>query len=283
MGQTAREVALLSLLKMQSQGFSNLVIDAKIKAANLNERDAAFATALFYGVLERMPTLDRIIRKYSKNGLRRVDDVVLNALRLGLYQLLYMDSVEDYAAINESVELIKRLGKGKASGYANAVLRAFLRDDKQISYPPKSDVVAYLSAMYACPRDLTAYFVSAYGQQNTETMLQSFLGRPPLYIRVNTTKTTPQELARLFTQQGAVVSAVPLAPNCLKVEGIQAIEKSEWFQKGYFHVQDLSSQLCVQALDPKEGQTVLDMCCSPWRQNLYHCPANAQHRHRIRL
>ena len=114
-----RTLAVKALLRVNEGGFSNIVLDALLSGAQLEHRDKAFVSALFYGVLERRITLDRILKKYSKTPLEELEPAVLECLRIGFYQLIYMNSVPDMAAANETVEAVKQLGCGKASGFVN--------------------------------------------------------------------------------------------------------------------------------------------------------------------
>ena len=132
----ARFLAIKLLNKtFDKQGFSNLVLDYALSNAQLEPQDKRFCSMLYYGVIERKITLDYIISKYSKKPLNKLDLSILNILRCGIYQLKYMDSVPDSAAINESVKLVKKYRLTSAAGFVNAVLRNFVRDNKEFSLP----------------------------------------------------------------------------------------------------------------------------------------------------
>ena len=127
MADKARLLAARALLRVSSGGFSNIVLDSMLEEAKLDQRDRAFASALFYGVLERRITIDILIKKYSSTPPEKLDPEAAEVLRMGFYQILYMNSVPDNAAVNESVELIKALGFPKASGFVAGLLSAFPR------------------------------------------------------------------------------------------------------------------------------------------------------------
>ena len=134
----ARTAAAQALMRMEGAGaYSNLVIDALSAKNGLSPRDGAFAAALFYGTLERMLTIDHILARYSAKPLSALTPAVRASLRMGVCQLLYMDGVDDYAAVSESVNLVKSLGCARASGFVNGVLRAFLRDGKAVPPAPR--------------------------------------------------------------------------------------------------------------------------------------------------
>lgn len=262
---TARQTSLDALCKMQTdEAFSNIIIDKQLSASALSARDRAFASKLFYGVLERRITLDHCIAKYSKLPLKKLSPQVLNILRMGIYQLVFMDSVPDSAAVNESVKLVCACRQQSAKGFVNAVLRSFLRDDKKIILPNKNaDHTKYLSVKYSCPEPLIKKWFSEYGKEDTELILKSSLGTPPLFIRVNTNKTDLKTLAAAFSQKGIKIYKSGDCENCLVIAKSGGIEHMEEYKNGLFYVQDLASQLLCGLIKPKKGETVLDMCAAP--------------------
>ena len=261
--KTARQIAVEALGKVNgSKGYSNIVIDKALEQSGLDLRDAAFATALFYGVLERMLTLDHCIAGFSKTPVEKLTPQVREILRVSLYQILYMDSVPDSAAVNEAVNLTRVFRKESAGGFVNGVLRAFLRSGKRVPRMAGSRA-DQLSIQYSCPAWLVQLWLDSYGEENTEGILKTSLGRPPVYIRVNTLKTTADALSVQLEEEGAVVRRDEMEENCLRVSGTGDVTALPAFQEGLFHVQDTSSQLCVKALDARPGMRVLDICAAP--------------------
>lgn len=261
--KTAREVALEALLKVnRGGGYSNLVLDKLIQRNQLNEQDSAFATALFFGVLERMVTIDYILAFHSKTPLRKLTPAVREILRMGIYQLLFMASVPDSAAVNESVELVKSTGRPRAAGYVNGVLRSFIRAGKEPP-PLEGGEAGRLSILYSCPQWLVQLLLDSYGQKKTRLFLSHSLDKPPLFIRVNTQKVAAADLISRLESEGAKAVADPDLPGCLRLEYSGHPAKLPSFEEGLFHVQDKSSQLCVLALNPKPGHAVLDICAAP--------------------
>ena len=257
-----RKIVLKALLKLEKDdGYSNIIIDNAIQTAGLEGRDANFAAALFYGVLERKLTLDYIIQTYSKQGSTKIKPIVLQVLRLGLYQLLYMDKVPDSAAVNESVRLIKAMGLSSLSGYVNAVLRAFLRDGKQIKYP--DDPVERLTVEFSCPRPIVDSFIADYGLPLAKTILSGFTKQRGVTIRVNTVKIEQKAFEDMLNAAGVAFEKSEICEHALLLKQQGSVEKLCGFEKGYFHVQDLSSQLCAKALGAKPGDRVLDVCAAP--------------------
>ena len=259
----ARQLAAEALMKVNRRdAWSNLVLDATLRQYKPDPRDAAFISALVYGVLERGVTLDACIAAHSKTPLKDLSPQVLEVLRLGIYQLLYMDSIPDHAAVAESVELVRTLGKPKAAGFVNGVLRAFLRANKAVPLP-KGPKDLRLSVEYACPMPLVKLWLKSYGETDTIRVLKASLGRPPLYVRVNTLLITSEELISRLAAHGVEAAPDTTLPNCLLLENAGALRELPEFKRGFFHVQDKASQLCAAALGVKPGARVLDMCAAP--------------------
>lgn len=251
------------LMKMDSsEAYSNLLLDHVFSEAELSDRDKAFAAALFYGVLERRLTLDHVIEKNSRIPFEKLDKAAVQILRTGLYQLLYMPSVPESAAVNESVKLCKKLKCFSAQGFVNGMLRSFIRNGKKISYlgmePEKR-----LSVEYSCPEWLTEKLLNEYGTDFTVRALKASVGKPPVYARVNTLKTTTDKLLAELAKHRVRAEAFPELENCIRLDKAGDIEKCAPFRQGLFHVQDISSQLCCLTLRPVVNETVLDVCAAP--------------------
>lgn len=251
------------LMKMESsEAYSNLLLDHAFNEAELSDRDKAFAAALFYGVLERRLTLDHVIRTNSKIAFEKLDKAAVQILRTGLYQLLYMPSVPESAAVNESVKLCKKLKCFSAQGFVNGMLRSFIRSGKKISYlgisPEKR-----LSVEYSCPEWLTEKFISEYGMDFAVRALKASVGKPPVYARVNVLRTTTDKVIAELSKHRIKAAPYPGLVNCIRLEKAGDIEKCAPFRQGLFHVQDISSQLCCLTLRPVVNETVLDVCAAP--------------------
>ena len=265
----ARQVVAEALCRMErEQSWSNLVFDSQMKKNPLGSRDSAFAGALFYGVLERRLTLDACIASFSTVKLRKLSSAVHAILRMGVYQLMYMDGVPDSAAISESVELARKLRQPKSAGFINAVLRNFVRAGKRVYYPKGATQEERLSLEFSCPVPLVRLWLDGYGEDMTRRILAGSLGRPPMTIRVNTLKTTPATLAGLFSAQNMEVSLSETLPACLTIRGTGAPGRLPQYEQGLFHIQDTASQLCALAVNPRPGMRVLDACAAPGGKSL---------------
>ena len=247
----ARQAAHLSLLKMKSGKYTNLEVNATLERSELSGADRGLYTALVYGVWERIITIDKTIAKYSKTPLDKIDEKALAALRMGIYQLSFMERIPDHAAVDESVTLAGR----KAGGFVNAILRAFIRDGKRIDLPEKGGM-DYLSVAYSVPVPLCERFVSWYGYDETERIFAAFFENESITLRVNSLKITKKEALEMLSAEPSAIAENSVCTNSF--EGI-----SEGIEKGLWYVQDSASALAVSVLSAKEGETVIDTCACP--------------------
>lgn len=249
--------------------YSAIAVNNAVRENSLGGLDASFLSALVYGVLERKLTLEYIIRQYSSIRIKKIEPKTLIVLYLGTYQLIYMDKVPDSAAVNESVKLCKKLRLFTSAGFVNAILRNMVRADKAYKLPDESDRTKYLSVKYSCPEELVAEWLAQYGDRNTETILGGFLGRPPITVRVNTLKTTKEELISSLTKQGIEVEEISFLENSLNLSHTGSLESIPEFKAGHFFVEDAASQLCAEILDANEGDTLCDVCSAPGGKAFY--------------
>ena len=250
---TARELALDLLLKGEkTKQYSNIVLDNALKRSELSSADKGLVSALFYGVIERRITLDYQISALSSRDIRDIDPRTVNALRIGLYQLIYLDRIPHHAAINESVSLCTR----KSAGFANAILRSFLRKGG-LTLPNQDNTLEYISVAYSVNTPLLSRLLSIFGAEETEKLLSAINEAPPTTLRANT----------LLTDRESLISKIPSsaptknAPNGIFVQG--SVRDIYGFDDGLFFVQDEASQICVEALGAKRGDIVMDICACP--------------------
>ena len=263
--KNARTAAYTALLQVDvNAGYSNIVIDKAIKEADLDQRDASLAAAIFYGVLERRITLDYIINQFSRIPVKQMTPDILEILRMACYQILYMEKIPHSAAVNEAVNMAKQTKGGKSPGFVNGVLRGLLRGKEQIQMPnEKKEPLHALSIMYSCPQWLIQLWQEAYGKEHTLGILKSFFDKPPLYARVNTTKITTEQLIERLEKENVCAKAVSWLPGAVELEQTGSVAHLQAYEEGLFHIQDISSQLCCSVLAPKPGQTIADLCAAP--------------------
>ena len=261
MSKPARQIAFEILLKIEKdKAYSNLAIDSAVKAFCPDSTDCAFISRLVYGVTERKITLDYIISGCLSQPISKLKKEVLVILRLGTYQLVFSDKIPASAAVNESVKLAKNNKCGFATGLVNAVLRKVANDGFTI--PEDTDNVKRISVLYSAPEELVKFLSYHYGESNAEEFLKAALQPKKIIIRVNTVKTTPEELKYLLEKEGVGVSETSV-PNAFQINVNKAVYELESYKKGLFHVEDISSQLCIEALAPFENCTMIDVCAAP--------------------
>lgn len=257
---TVRKIAYELLLRCESAAqYSNIAVDTALRRNSFSPVDRGFFTALVYGVLERRLTLDFAIETIADRKIERIDLETRTLLRMGLYQLFFMDRVPDHAAVNETVALAPH----RTRGFVNAILRSFLRQGKQIVFPDAAqDPIGYLSVKYSFLPKICEVFVSIYGFARTEALFAAFCKQPPLTLRANTLKISRQALMQSLASAGYEVEETRESQTGIFLRG-GAVGELLGFDEGQFFVQDEASQLCVEALDAKKGMRVLDACACP--------------------
>ena len=253
-------VRLLTKLD-ENSSYSNILLDDALNRSDFDKRDKKFISALFYGVLERQLTLDAIIADLSKNPKNKLNHTLRNILRSGLYQLKYMDSVPDNAAVDESVELAKKCRNPAAPAFTNGLLREFIRRDKAL--PAVGNETARLSLEYSCPQWLVEKWLNEYGKERCISLLKTSIGQAPTTVRINSLTGTIEDTLDMLLAEKMTFERSKYSEYAVNVANAGSIEKTKAFAEGRFHVQDLASQLCCKALDPQPGDTVLDLCSAP--------------------
>ncbi|MGE4275795.1 MAG: 16S rRNA (cytosine(967)-C(5))-methyltransferase RsmB [Lawsonibacter sp.] len=261
----AREAAMLSLNACQQQGgWSNGTLKKQLADAGLDSRDAALATQLCFGVIQNQLLLDFYLSKFSNIPLKRMEGKVVQILRLGAYQMLFLDKIPHSAAVNSAVSLTRAHCKNpRASGMVNGILRSLERSLNHLPTIPNDDPVWYCSTLYSHPEWLVREFCSVLGEEEATRLLQADNGQPPMTIMVNTTRTTTAELCAKLEQQRVESRPHPWLDNCLILSKTGDLERLDAFQQGLFYVQDPASRLAILAAEPKADMKVLDCCAAP--------------------
>ena len=252
-----RKAVISALIKLENDGgYSNLSLNALINGSDFSNVDKGFISRLFYGVIERKITLDYYISKISKRPIKKLSAFILNALRTALYQIEYMDKIPDSAAVNETVKIVKSSKENYASGYVNGCLRSFLREKPQL---PDGNSPKDYSVKYSCPEWFISELIDYVGCENAIAFLEDSLTPPPVYARVNTRKITKSDLLEKYPE---LFTDAPFE-NALTVCDASGIENREAYKNGFFHIEDIASQIAVSALAIKDGESVLDICAAP--------------------
>lgn len=261
----AREAALLTLNTCQRQGgWSEGVLKKQLATSGLDSRDAALATQLCFGVLQNQMLLDFYLSKFSNLPLKRMEGKVVQALRIGAYQLLFLDKIPDSAAVNSAVSMTKTHCKNpRAAGMVNGILRSLQRNLDKLPVIPKDDPIVYLSTRYSHPEWFVKEFYHTLGTEEIASFLDADNQQPPMSVMVNTTKIGQNELISELTQCGVDVQMHPWLDNCLYLSKTGNLESLRAFTEGWFYVQDPASRMAVEALAPCSGGRHLDCCAAP--------------------
>lgn len=263
-GTSARRAAFEALKRTQGGAYSTIALDSAISSSEMDDREKALSSAIFYGVLESETLLDSVIDVRLRPKNRRLENDVRTILRMGVYQLACMDKIPESAAVFESVRLAKQVGLDRASGFINGILRGFVRDGKKLPAPGSGKgTVEQLSREHSCPEWLVRLFGESYGEELCRSILSSFSGRAPMFARVNIAKTDVESLMAALGGEGVSAEKVKGFDHALALKSTGDVEKLESYRKGLFHIQDISSQLCCELLDPRDGETVIDVCAAP--------------------
>lgn len=259
-----REIALKVLYEINEQGaYSNISLSRNI-GNTLTSLDDSFVRELVYGVLENKLLIDYIITKFSKVKFKKISPYIKEILRLGIYQILFMDRIPESASVNESVKLAKRYGNKGSIGYVNGLLRNVTRNKNLIELPDKDKhPIEYLSIKYSHPKWMLHIWLKEYGYDFTESLCIANNKKPKLNIRVNTLKISKEDLVKLLKEKGFIVQRTKYAYDGLIIENPVKITETEEFKNGYFQIQDESSMLVAQIMTPKEGSFVIDVCSAP--------------------
>ncbi|HEX4589562.1 MAG TPA: transcription antitermination factor NusB, partial [Gemmataceae bacterium] len=281
---TARELALRVLLDRRE--FARERLDDELRQTPLSQADRGLATELVYGTLRRRGSLDALIAAHTDRPPDRIQAAVGEILRLGAYQLVYLSHVPPHAAINETVELTKRIGQAKAAGFVNGVLRGLSRSlTANIASAPAADALPltagtyrrlmrpilpnpathpadYVTAGFSLPRWLADRWLARFGWDETVRLGFWFAEPAPLWIRVNPLRTNRDTLRAAFAAAGVTAEPGP-HPQSLRLARHLPIQSLPGYAEGWFTVQDLSSMAVASAVAPEPGMTVLDLCSAP--------------------
>ncbi|MDD6920696.1 MAG: 16S rRNA (cytosine(967)-C(5))-methyltransferase RsmB [Eubacteriales bacterium] len=274
-----RQTAYMTLLDIESKKqYSNISLNSHIN--KMKPDNQGFVRELVYGVLENKILLDYIIKKYIKGRLKDVRRSDLIILRMGIYQILRMDSVPAHAAVDESIKLARKYSKGR-HGFINAVLRSYIRDENGVALPDRfDDLTQYLSVKYSINKWIVDLWIDQYGEDFAEELIVASNERPPLTIRTNLKKIDRDSLCDKLNAGGYLAAKVEGTKTAINVKGSDLIE-TDLYKEGYFSIQDEASQKLVdlltkyivvddKSLDSKvidnktlDNITFIDLCSAP--------------------
>ena len=265
-----REMALKCLYKIEKNGaYSNIVLDETIKRnkEKINNRDIGLISEIVYGVTTWKLTIDEIIKKHSKIKIKKISLWIINILRMGIYQIVFLDKIPKSAAVNESVKLAKKYGNRGAVSFTNAVLRNIEKNDYKelFNIKEKSEQISKTTSM---PLWIVEKLVNQKGEINAEQICNNSNLKPNLTIRINNLKIVNQEFKDKLQEQNIEYEETEY-DNFLILKKQKNIENLTLFKNGYFTIQDLSAGLVAKSLNPKENDRVLDCCSAPGGKTTY--------------
>ncbi len=264
MSTPARITALRVLESCRTHGaWADAALKAQLSRDGLTGPDAALCSRIVYGVLQNQMLLDFYLAAYCSQKPDHLQPPLLNILRMGAYQILYLDKIPDSAAVNESVELAKIMKRGQASGLVNAVLRKVSKNKQALPALPDRDEVTALSLRYSHPKWLVRRLLALLGREEAEAFLAADNAPAPITVQVNPLRTTAQALLERLEAEGVSARMHPWVPDCLELTGTGDLTALPAFREGDFLVQDPAARLVSAVADIQSGERVLDVCAAP--------------------
>ncbi len=263
MEKTEREISFSILDEIyNNDGYSNIVINSYLKDET-DKRKENLVRQIVYGVLENNIYIDYVISKASNIKMKKIHPNILIILRMGIYQLLFMDNVPSRAAINENVNLVKKHGHRGSVGFVNGVLRNIDRNREKFMVIDEKNHVTRISIQYSHPKWMVKRWIDEHGVEFTEKLCEKNNETPKMNIRVNNLKTSKNKLKLSLRDKGFIVEEGKYGVDSLIIDNPSKINELDEFKKGDFIIQDESSSLVGQIMDPKPGSTIIDLCSAP--------------------
>ena len=261
---SARRTALQVLTACRThEAWADAALKAQLDQTPLSPQDAALSSRIVYGVMQNQLLLDYYLAAYCSQKLEHLQTPLLNILRMGAYQILFLDKVPDSAAVNESVELAKLCVRGQASGLVNAVLRKLSKSKSELPALPAGDPVRRMSLQYSHPKWLVKRLTALLGPEEAEAFLTINNQIAPLTVQINSLKITEEELIRELETDGVSAKPHPWVPGSLALSGTGDVTALTAFRNGHFLIQDPAAALTAFSAGLQPGNRVLDVCAAP--------------------
>lgn len=261
---TARQISVNALNYFEENRRTNPGILDKLEG-----QDRQQANEYVQGILRKKSYLDFLISRFSAVTVEDMNPQFKNILRIGLYDLLFMDGTPDYAAINEAVELAKLMGGSRSGDLMNAILRRVQRGMPNLPKPDFKNRTKLIATTFSHPEWLVERWVKRFGEREAFQLMQYNNQRPAYYLRVNGLKTNQNNFHLRLSKSGIDFKESDWLPGFYRVDSLQKIRSKNWFQKGFCQVQDIAAGFAPTILDPKPGETVYDLCAAPGTKTIY--------------
>ncbi len=265
-----REIALKILYKIDKENaYSNIALNEEIKEnrKKIEEKDIGLISEIVYGVTSWRLTIDEVIKKYSKIKIKKISPWILNILRMGIYQIIFLDKIPKSAAVNESVNLAKRYGHSSSSNFVNAILRKIEKNDYEEFFQIKDDKER-ISKTTSMPIWIIEELLKNNNIKEVEEICKNSNIKPKITIRINNLKTNKEEIAQKIKEKNIEYKETEYE-DFLILEKVKNIENLDLFKNGFFTIQDISAGQTAKILNPQKGEYVLDACSAPGGKTTY--------------
>jgi 16S rRNA (cytosine967-C5)-methyltransferase len=253
----------------QTDAYLEKVLENELKNNSLSSQDKALLYEIVHGVVRWEGKLDWVLTGFMKGNFSKAMLDIKNALRVALYQLLYLDRIPHYAILNEATEFIKKIHGQKYANFVNALLRNIVNNLENLRFPDPEDKISYLTNTYSHPVWLVKKYLTLYDVDEIVKILLSNNEKPKVTLRVNQLVTTPQEFEDLLKSENLGYIKADFIDGFYHLLNLVNLTPWKYFQEGYFNIQDESTGFPVLLLDPKPGDVVLDMCAAPGGKTAY--------------
>jgi len=272
MTKSARKKAVTMLMSIEKDSaYVNIEMNKLRQSKDFTALDMRFIGEILNGVIRHKLTIDHVIALHSQTKLQKISPYILAVLRSGVYQILYMDKIPSSAAVNESVNLVKKSSVSRLSGYVNAVLRKVKPED--IIFDESEDA-GKIALKHSFPKWIIKRWVNDFGFEFAQRLAASLNEHPPLFIRCNRLKCDINELKSILDDEQIEYEDFRIKgfdgfKTCLKIKSPKSLLNTEAFSNGYFYVQDPAAAVAAYVVSPLPGETVIDMCSAPGGKSLF--------------
>lgn len=254
----------------RTDAYLDKLINSELRSGELSDQDKGLLNELVTGVIRWQIKLDWVLNGFYRGNFPKADVNVKNAMRVALYQLMFLERIPHHAAVNEAVEFVKRLRGDRYAGVVNGVLRNIVRHLHEIRYPDRNEALAHhLSVVHSHPIWMVKRWLERYGEEQTEKLLIANNQKPPLTIRINKIKIQPAEFITMLEKEGIEFIPSAYLDYYVILQGAGNLAQLDLFRKGYFSIQDESAGLVGKLLDPQPHERIIDLCSGPGGKSMH--------------